>query len=138
MGVLTRRIHQHQRDMALDAHEEVVEVVGDPAGESADSLHLLRLEELGLELPGLGDVAGDTADADDLPRVVEHGDLHDVQRHGHAVDRLAVLDLHHLAVEDAIVHLAGPLLGRLAEKLPVGEPHDLPRRVFRRGLPRWG
>ena len=120
--------------MALDAHEEVVEVVGDPAGERPDGLHFLRLEELGLELPGLGDIAGDAADADDFPRVVEHGDLHDVQRHGHAVDRLAVLDLHHLAVEDAVIHLAGPLLGFLPENLSVGKPHDLRGGLAEQGL----
>ncbi len=39
--------------------EQVVEVVGDPGGELAEPLHLLRLPKCVLELPALGEIAGD-------------------------------------------------------------------------------
>jgi hypothetical protein len=45
LGALAR-----QHDVAGDAGEDVVEVVGDAAGELADRLHLLRLAQLALEL----------------------------------------------------------------------------------------
>ena len=53
--------------VAGDRGQEVVEVVGDPAGEAADRLHLLRLAELRLELLLAREVAHDrdvTAGAD--------------------------------------------------------------------------
>jgi hypothetical protein len=37
----------------LNDSEEVVEVVGDPGGQHADRLHLLGLQQLGLQLPFL-------------------------------------------------------------------------------------
>src|SRR5271168_2005050 len=45
--------------MALDDHEEIVEVVGDAAGETADGFHFLSLAELFFELMTLGNVLGD-------------------------------------------------------------------------------
>ena len=53
---------QHAPDQVAVAHDdgqEVVEVVGDPAGQAADGLHLLRLPQLGLEALPLGDVLQD-------------------------------------------------------------------------------
>jgi len=35
--------------VALDAHEQVVEVMGNPPGQGADRLHLLRLKKLGFQ-----------------------------------------------------------------------------------------
>ena len=64
-----------QRRVALDAHEDVVEVVGDAAGQRADGLHLLRLLQLPLELLALrlgalalGDVPDHAAKARRPPR----------------------------------------------------------------------
>ena len=46
------RLLQQHLGVAADDGEQVVEVVGDAAGEPADGLHLLRLAELLLELRG--------------------------------------------------------------------------------------
>ena len=46
--------------------QDVVEVVGDAAGELADGFHLLRVAELRLELALTGDVAADAEDRRDL------------------------------------------------------------------------
>ena len=66
--------HERERGVALDDHEEIVEVVRDTAGELADRVHLLRLEELLLELALLGDVVaeyGDTGDLFPVPNGIE-------------------------------------------------------------------
>ena len=41
----SRQALLQQLEAAEHRHEQVVEVVGDPAGELADGLHLLRLEQ---------------------------------------------------------------------------------------------
>ena len=48
---------EQQLGVADDRRQEVVEVVGDPAGELPDRLHLLRLPKLVLQALPLGDVA---------------------------------------------------------------------------------
>ena len=50
------RLLQRQVGGAVDDRQQVVEVVGDAAGEAAQALHLLRLEELRLQLGVVGDV----------------------------------------------------------------------------------
>src|SRR5262249_18278841 len=45
----TLRAFQREYDVAHDARQQVVEVVGDPAGQVADRLHFLRLAKLSLE-----------------------------------------------------------------------------------------
>jgi hypothetical protein len=45
--------------VAADDGEEVVEVMGQPPRQPPDALHLLRLPELLLQLPPLGDVSND-------------------------------------------------------------------------------
>src|SRR5207244_4376678 len=52
---------------ALDDGQEVVEVVGDAAGELPDRLHLLRLTNLSLELLPLADVSERDDRPDQLP-----------------------------------------------------------------------
>ena len=52
--------------VAVDDREEVVEIVGDAAGEGAEALHLVRLAELVLELLALGDVFPETEEIGDL------------------------------------------------------------------------
>ena len=39
-----------------DRRQQIVEVVGDAAGQLADRLHLLGLEQLGFDIPVIGDV----------------------------------------------------------------------------------
>ncbi len=51
------RALQEQRRVAGDPGEQVVEVVGDAAGQPAEALELLRAQELRLEPLALGDVA---------------------------------------------------------------------------------
>ena len=50
IAVAGRVPHQHQVAVADDRGQDVVEVVGDAAGELADHLHLRRLSDLALEL----------------------------------------------------------------------------------------
>ena len=50
---------EHDFGIAADDHEEIVEVVGDAAGEAADGFHFLGLAELVFEHAALGDVFGD-------------------------------------------------------------------------------
>ena len=47
---LVEVLHEHLR-VAVDGHQQIVEVVRDAAGEPADRLHLLRLPQLLLALP---------------------------------------------------------------------------------------
>ena len=42
--------------IAADNHQEIIEVVGDPPGEPSDRLHPLRVFELFLQQPALGNV----------------------------------------------------------------------------------
>ncbi len=56
-GVIGRQIGEEQVGVSADGGEDVVEVVGDAAGEPADRLHLLRLDDLLLETAPLGGVA---------------------------------------------------------------------------------
>jgi hypothetical protein len=46
--------------IAQDRGEQIIEIVGDPASELADALHLLRLKELCLEALTIGDIAADS------------------------------------------------------------------------------
>ena len=81
-----------QLRVAADDHQQIVEIVGDAAGQLSERLHLLRLGELllrplerGLRFPPLGDVARDLHEAD------ERADL--------VADRLD----HHARPEQALV-----------------------------------
>ena len=47
-----------QLGIAIDDGQQIVEIVGDSAGQFADRLHLLRLPQLLLQLNALGDIAG--------------------------------------------------------------------------------
>ena len=49
---------EHDLGVSADDHEEIVEVVGDAAGEAADGFHFLGLAELVFENAALGDVFG--------------------------------------------------------------------------------
>ena len=56
-GLARLQLHQQQVGRAHDAHQDVVEVVRDAAGQPADGFELLRLTQLFLERTALGDVA---------------------------------------------------------------------------------
>ena len=58
--------HQGERRIALDDHEEIVEIVRHAAGELADGVHFLRLAKLLLEQALLGDVVAEDCHAGDL------------------------------------------------------------------------
>ena len=85
-GGLKVRIHQGQTRMTHDAHEQVVEVMGDAARQHPEALQLLGLLDLGLHvlpvllgLAPLGHVAGvhhDAVDARNVQGVVRDG-LHE-------------------------------------------------------------
>ncbi len=55
-GIVLRQLRLHHLTVALDGHEDVVEVVGHPARQLPDGLQLLRLAELFLQLSVLGHV----------------------------------------------------------------------------------
>ena len=57
---------QQELAVAGDHHEQIVEVVGDAAGEPADGFHLLRLAELLLQGAAFGDVFGKEFEEDAL------------------------------------------------------------------------
>ena len=64
-------------EVPLDYHEQVVEVVGDTAGEAADRLHPLGLGQLSLERAFARDVPGYRDGADHDPgRVPQRRDGH--------------------------------------------------------------
>ncbi len=110
--------HQQQVAVAVDRGQEVVEVVGDAAGELADRLHLLALDELGLEGLELGGVG---EDREQRRGAVEHGAGEgDLQEHLLAVGGAAG-DLG--AAEGAALDRVGEALGdRAAEALDqIGE-----------------
>ena len=77
---IVRQPLAHQLEAAEHRHQQIVEVVRDAAGELADRIHLLRLEqrlagllEPLLRLAALGDVARDLGEADDLAAIVADG-----------------------------------------------------------------
>ena len=55
--ILVRHLVEHQVGVAENRRQQVVEVVGDAAGQLSDCFHLLRLAQLLLELAAVGDVA---------------------------------------------------------------------------------
>ena len=95
--VLGKR-HLEQRREALDRREQIIEVVGDAAGQQSHRLHLLRHAKLGFELPVRGHV-GDHRDRphDFLVAVAHRRGRHlDVENdavfphaaHGHCLEEL--------------------------------------------------
>ena len=75
LDVLVRVPAECQRGTAADDHQDVVEVVRDPAGQAFDRLHLLRLPQLLLEHALFADVAHVTGEG----RIVSHPNPSDRQ-----------------------------------------------------------
>jgi len=123
---------QDQRGLTVNDREQVVEVVGDSAGQSADRVQplalaqsqLLRTQPL-LASPALADVGVEAHHRDDLAAVVAERGRRDAD-----VDRRAVLAPAHtvglaprLAAEaqlDATHHLLAGLLRHVREETPDG------------------
>ncbi len=89
-GSLSRRCRSLR--IAGDDHQQIVEVVGDAAGELAERLHLLRLGELlagllerDLRLVLRCDVAGDLGKADQFAGIVANGIDHHAGKEAAAV-----------------------------------------------------
>ena len=59
VGIVRAAVVQQQLGVAENRGQQVVEVVGDAAGEPADALDLLRLHQPLFEQPAVGDVARD-------------------------------------------------------------------------------
>ena len=76
VAVAGRVAHHHQVAMADDRGQDIVEIVGDAAGELADRLHLGRLRDLALELGFLAIVLEQQQDR----RVAETAQAGDRQR----------------------------------------------------------
>jgi hypothetical protein len=64
VAVSTQR---YQRRVPLDSHEDVIEVMGNPAGQRADGFHLLGLLELGFKALRLGNVTDNRDHPNDFP-----------------------------------------------------------------------
>ncbi len=88
-GVAGGQVAAQQLAVAHDHLQEVVEVVGDAAGQAADRLHLLGVLHLALEAPLLGDV------------------LHQGDHQGHLAigpEQGQLLDIHHVAGGGELAH----------------------------------
>ena len=79
-AVLRRQVNLRQGHIAQDGRQDVVEIVGDAAGQGADGFHLLRLTQLPLQraqvllgLTGFGHVLHGTLQGDDAPARVARG-----------------------------------------------------------------
>ncbi len=62
---------QEELGVSRDHHEQVVEVMGDAAGEATDGFHLLGLAELLLQGAAFGDVLGEQLEEDGVAVVAE-------------------------------------------------------------------
>ena len=78
--IVLARVQHHQRRIALDAHQKVVEIVGESSREDTDGLHLLGVDVLGFQLPALRDVSGNAAQGNDLAAGIADRNLDDVEK----------------------------------------------------------
>ena len=108
-----------QRGVAVDDGEQVVEVVGDAAGQPADRFHLLRLAKMRLRAGQLAfrrapsqDVAGEGGDDDRLAQDEESG--HPNQQPVLAVERARPADDQGRRGQPRFIHA-------IADQLPVVE-----------------
>ncbi len=118
--------------------EDIVEIVGDAAGQLPDCFHFLRLTQPPFQPPLFGDVDSHQADDLDLAVRVENGKFRDgeadvpsVQFSFQLLDHGKALP-HHLAIAffddvdpaGGIADLASPFPGRLAEQFLAGTSDD--------------
>ena len=112
-SVPVRQRLEQAAGLTADDHQQVVEVVGDAAGQPADRLHLLRLTELLLELLVRSEVVELSTNRRQMPALVEEArraDQHVDRRPFLAAKRHLVLAhssiAGHVAGEPAPVHVA--------------------------------
>ena len=96
LRIIRGQVLQQQVTVARDHGEQVVEVVRDPACQSPDRLHFLRLRELPLEAALLRDVTDKGFVVLDLARGLPHGP--DTELHGQEPAILALPVRLHLVV----------------------------------------
>ncbi len=70
MGVHGTGLKEYQRDITLNSHEQIVKIVGYPARQRTNGLHLLGLKELGLELFLISNISYDRFITEHLPILV--------------------------------------------------------------------
>ncbi len=70
-GGLVAELAQQELGVSGDHHEQVVEVMGDAAGEATHGFHLLGLAQLLLQGAALGDVLGEQFEEDGVSLVAE-------------------------------------------------------------------
>ncbi len=71
--MVCRKVFHRQTDVAPDGQENIIEVVGNAAGQRAQGLHFLRLKQLFFHLPAVSDVDADAGHAEGLAlRVALH------------------------------------------------------------------
>src|SRR5207245_946171 len=73
--MLDRKREEHEFTVSIDHRQEIVEVVGDAAGELTGSLHFLGLAQLRLQTLALSDVGDDPANRVHLPFCVAQREL---------------------------------------------------------------
>ena len=113
LGGLAVVLGAEQRRVAGDDRQQVVEVVRDAAREAPDRLHALRLLQLLLEAPLLGDVADDERRRVDGPVRVADGEAGDGRRERRAVPPAPALRL-------VLERVAGgePRMSSMCRRLP--------------------
>ncbi len=115
--------------MAADDHQEVVEVVGDAAGQLAEGFHLLGLHQLlvgalqlQLGLPPLGDVAGDLGEAQErTPFVADGVDQHAGPEHRTVLAHAPAFGLVLAFVRCAVERLGGDACPAIHVSVELGE-----------------
>src|ERR1019366_1866902 len=60
LGIVCRKVVEEHVAVAVDDGQQVVEVVGNAAGEASDGLHFLRLQQLFLQAAALRGIAQDS------------------------------------------------------------------------------
>ena len=130
--VVALHLFEQQVPVPEDRGQDIVEVMGNAPGQQADGFHLLRLQELLLELLLLGHIPDHAPEAPDLPLPVAQGRAGD--DHPELVAFLA-LHLHFIVL--GVVRLAHDL-DELFPVMPVDVkvPPDVDReKLFLRGIP---
>jgi hypothetical protein len=111
-GRLHARLAQGQGGVAVDPGQDVVELVSDAAGQGADRLHLLRLQQLPLQLLVFGDVALDADEVRQPPLGIDGRDAHRHLSQRPVLAAIGQLALPAVVLEDGLPH-AGVELRRM-------------------------
>jgi hypothetical protein len=119
-----RHAAEHEVAEALDDGDQVVEIMGDAAGEPPDGLHLLGLSELFLCLPGCGHVPHEQGEATDLAGFVNDGEDPEIEDRRFLCD----LDAHGRGRPDDLLRmLVDPRVEGKSLHFPDGPARQLAR-----------